>query len=240
MSNYPTSIDTFRTIDNIPGQTYDEEKTTTVYAEDLEQRSDAIIAIEETLGEEPQGDYDTVEQRLAALEANYNGKLIASTANGAGIAIENSTFADLITPISENLAVGDLYDIEAAFFILNNSGGSRNYNFRIYTGIRFVEQNISTSQAASSSSGRFFTVKGSLSCISTSLFVMHMSVIAFGNGARNATVTLLTTQGGARSNIVSADMTGAKDIKLVLNSTADTTIQTCYLEYARIIKRRTI
>ena len=67
MSNYPGTIDSFRTIENIPGQTYDVDKTTTVYAEDLEQRADAIIAIEETLGTDPQGSYDTVKQRLDAI-----------------------------------------------------------------------------------------------------------------------------------------------------------------------------
>ena len=67
MSAYPGNIDTFRTLENIPGQDYDVDKTTTVYAEDLEQRADAIIAIEETLGTDPQGSYDTVKQRLDAI-----------------------------------------------------------------------------------------------------------------------------------------------------------------------------
>jgi len=50
MSDYPGAIDTFRTIENIPGQTYDPAKQTTVYVEDLEQRSSAILAVENLLG----------------------------------------------------------------------------------------------------------------------------------------------------------------------------------------------
>lgn len=69
MTTYPGAIDEFRETQNLPGITYDSEDTTTVYAEDTNDHSDAIVAIETTLGVEPQGDSDTVADRLASLEA---------------------------------------------------------------------------------------------------------------------------------------------------------------------------
>lgn len=50
MANYPAAISTFRAKENIPGETYDPDKKTTVYAEDFENVENEIIAIEEALG----------------------------------------------------------------------------------------------------------------------------------------------------------------------------------------------
>lgn len=66
MSNYPGAIDEFRTVQNLPGILYESTDTTTVFAEDTNSHSDAISAIESTLGINPQGDYDTVADRLDA------------------------------------------------------------------------------------------------------------------------------------------------------------------------------
>lgn len=66
MTLYPGAIDEFRTTQNIPGVLYDADDTKTVFAEDTNSHSEAIVAIEETLGENPQGDYPTVADRLAA------------------------------------------------------------------------------------------------------------------------------------------------------------------------------
>lgn len=66
MTLYPGEIDEFRVAQNIPGVLYDAADTKTVFAEDTNNHSDAIVAIEETLGENPQGDYPTVADRLAA------------------------------------------------------------------------------------------------------------------------------------------------------------------------------
>lgn len=63
-SVYPGDIDSFRTIQNVPGEVYDPSKVTRLYAEDVQALDDAIIAVEETLGENPQGSYDTVADRL--------------------------------------------------------------------------------------------------------------------------------------------------------------------------------
>lgn len=67
MSNYPTGYDSFRELENIPGQEYDVDKKTTIYKEDLESRSDAILAIENTLGLSPQKGFRCVGDLLDAM-----------------------------------------------------------------------------------------------------------------------------------------------------------------------------
>lgn len=66
MTNYPSGYDTFRIVENIRGVNYYADDTQTLFAEDTNNHSDAITAIEHTLGENPQGDYPTVADRLAA------------------------------------------------------------------------------------------------------------------------------------------------------------------------------
>lgn len=72
-SDYPGAVDSFRTLTNVPGVTYAEEESTVVFAEDSIQRSDAIVAIETTLGINPQGDSDTVADRIQAIEDGGGG-----------------------------------------------------------------------------------------------------------------------------------------------------------------------
>lgn len=75
MSDYPTGIDTFRAQSNIAGHEFDSTKETTIYAEDFTGRSDAIIAIEETLGIDPQGASATVDARISAVESGKQAVL---------------------------------------------------------------------------------------------------------------------------------------------------------------------
>lgn len=67
MTTYPGAIDEFRTVENLPGVTYDEDDTKTVFAEDTNNLADAVVAIETTLGTNPEGDFSTVADRLATL-----------------------------------------------------------------------------------------------------------------------------------------------------------------------------
>lgn len=69
MTIYPGAIDEFRTTQNIPGVLYDADDTKTVFAEDTNNHSDAIVAIEETLGVEPAGAFATVAGRLNNIDA---------------------------------------------------------------------------------------------------------------------------------------------------------------------------
>lgn len=69
MTLYPGEIDEFRVAQNIPGVLYDPDDTKTVFAEDTNNHSDAIVAIEETLGVDPAGAFATVAGRLNNIDA---------------------------------------------------------------------------------------------------------------------------------------------------------------------------
>lgn len=64
MSTYPGAYDEFRNTANIQGVVYNPDDETTVFAEDTNAHSTAIIAIEQTLGTNPAGDFETVADRL--------------------------------------------------------------------------------------------------------------------------------------------------------------------------------
>lgn len=66
MSTYPGAVDEFRNTTNIQGVEYNPDDTTTVFAEDTNSHSSAIVAIEQTLGVDPAGDFETVADRLDA------------------------------------------------------------------------------------------------------------------------------------------------------------------------------
>lgn len=84
MSDYPGAVDTFRSPDNVPGNSYDPAKTTAIFSEDFSTRSEAIVAIEETLGTDPQGASATVKARLAAIEAAKQDVSNKSTSTSLG------------------------------------------------------------------------------------------------------------------------------------------------------------
>ena len=73
MADFPSGIFAPRTPANLPGIAYDPTKTTEVYAEDYSLPAAEIVAIEETLGTDPQGGEATVSARIAALEARPQG-----------------------------------------------------------------------------------------------------------------------------------------------------------------------
>lgn len=70
MADYPAAIFNQRTVENLPGVTYDEENTKTFYAEDFRALGDEVSAIETTLGTDPQGSESTVGARIAAVESD--------------------------------------------------------------------------------------------------------------------------------------------------------------------------
>jgi len=67
MVDYPGSIFSQRTIENKPGVTYDETKTTIGFAEDVTNLGDEITALENELGTDPSRSYSDVKARLDAL-----------------------------------------------------------------------------------------------------------------------------------------------------------------------------
>lgn len=74
MTTYPGAIDEFRTTQNIPGVLYDPDDTKTVFAEDTNNHSDAIVAIETELGTNPSGASATVASRLNGIDSTLAGK----------------------------------------------------------------------------------------------------------------------------------------------------------------------
>lgn len=67
MSTYPDIIDDFREVENLPGIVYEETDTKTIFAEDTNNLADAVVAIETTLGTNPEGGFPTVADRLDTL-----------------------------------------------------------------------------------------------------------------------------------------------------------------------------
>lgn len=64
MADFPDSIYNLREIENQPGVTYDAEKKSTIFAEDIEGIAGEVTAIETTLGTNPEGDFTNVKERL--------------------------------------------------------------------------------------------------------------------------------------------------------------------------------
>lgn len=71
--NYPDSIFTQRDIENVPGVEFDEDNKHQLYAEDYQDLAGEITAIETILGLNPQGDFDTVSERIAAAAMTGEG-----------------------------------------------------------------------------------------------------------------------------------------------------------------------
>jgi hypothetical protein len=68
ITTFPVAFTTFRTQENVPGNDYDDTKTTRIYAEDFNLLRAAVSRIEQTLGLNVEGSADTVSDRIAALE----------------------------------------------------------------------------------------------------------------------------------------------------------------------------
>lgn len=62
MADYPTTVSTFRTKANIPGQTFDPDKQTTVYMEDFSDLEQELVAVENTLGFDDANGYNFLEK----------------------------------------------------------------------------------------------------------------------------------------------------------------------------------
>lgn len=67
MASYPDETFPFRLIENVPGVEYDPDNKKRLFAEDIQSLANEIAAIEETLGLNINGDYDTLNERIADL-----------------------------------------------------------------------------------------------------------------------------------------------------------------------------
>ena len=69
MAEYPSAIVDPRAVVNKSGVEYDADKTSVLYAEDINYINEEVVAVETELGVEPKGDYDDVAAFLLDLLA---------------------------------------------------------------------------------------------------------------------------------------------------------------------------
>lgn len=77
-AEFPDAIFAPRTIENRPGVTYDPNDTKTLYAEDLQNLANEIVAVENTLGLNPDGDFTSVSERLSDIDLNILAAVLSS------------------------------------------------------------------------------------------------------------------------------------------------------------------
>lgn len=73
MASYPSSIFEPRTVENLEGIEYNPDDKKTLFAEDYNKSNDEILAIEQTLGTEVNGAFETLAARINDLEAVVSG-----------------------------------------------------------------------------------------------------------------------------------------------------------------------
>lgn len=99
MADFPDNIFEGRAVENLPGQTYDAGKTTRLYAEDINNLSGEITAIEETLGTNPEGAFATVKAWLSDLGTKLSNLLtvikVDSGKMGVGVSDLSTSSAPL-------------------------------------------------------------------------------------------------------------------------------------------------
>ena len=81
MADFPDSIFSPRVVENLPGIEYVAEDLKTGFAEDINNPNAEIVAIEETLGTNPEGDFASVKARLENIEDDVQEKVSASMIN---------------------------------------------------------------------------------------------------------------------------------------------------------------
>lgn len=114
MSDYPGAIDEFRVTQNLPGILYNAEDTKTVFAEDTNNHSNAIIAIEETLGVDPAGSAPSVVDRLDGIDTTLEGK-----ENSIGYTPENAANKSTSTSLGTS---NTLYPTQNAAKVYTDNG----------------------------------------------------------------------------------------------------------------------
>lgn len=141
MSEYPGAIDEFRTTQNLPGILYDETDETTVYAEDTNNHSSAIIAIETELGTNPSGASASVAGRLDGIDTTLSGK-----ENSLGFTPENAANKSTTTSLG---ASDTLYPSQKAVKTYVDTGLSTKQNSLGYTAEDSGNKSTSTSLGTS-------------------------------------------------------------------------------------------
>ena len=95
MADFPATSYETRTVANVDGTTYDAAQTTRIFAEDVNQANAEIVAIEETFGEEPGGEFQTVGERLTDAENRATDFFQLYLRLGVGEAYESGGLTEL-------------------------------------------------------------------------------------------------------------------------------------------------
>lgn len=141
MTTYPGAIDEFRTTQNIPGVLYDPDDTKTVFAEDTNNHSDAIIAIETELGTNPSGASATVVSRLNGIDSALAGK-----ENSLGYTPENAANKSTTTSLGTS---NTLYPTQNAVKSYVDTGLATKQNSLGFTAENSANKSTSTSLGTS-------------------------------------------------------------------------------------------
>lgn len=144
MTSYPSNIVTFREKVNLPGMEYDPDDKRTLYVEDMQVIENEVIAIEEILGEEVQGSYDSLVDRLDA-QALGGDVVGPSSATDDGVATFDGTTGKIIqnsvlkvTTDAGNAYIDTKTEDMPIFLGYNNSPASVNIGNVVSTGSIFL------------------------------------------------------------------------------------------------------
>ncbi len=97
MANYPSSIYNPRARANRSGVVYDGTDATRIFAEDVDDIENEIIAVETELGANPKGSHDSVGDRIGDLEADAFLKSVGSPYRDAEAKLINAIYG-IVTP----------------------------------------------------------------------------------------------------------------------------------------------
>jgi len=102
---------------NRAGVEYDEARTKDIYAEDFNLDRDEIVAIETILGTNPEGDFDTVVERLDDIDVVH----AFSAKSSAATALTNNAYTKLVRA-TELYDKNDEYDAANSKFVCQKAG----------------------------------------------------------------------------------------------------------------------
>lgn len=121
MADYPDAINSPRTKANRSGVVFDADKETVIFAEDLQNCDDEIVAIETELGTNPRGVYATVKAWLTALALAISNHLadfanphavtktqvgLSNVTNDAQLPLSGGTMSGSIVTANNNIYGG--------------------------------------------------------------------------------------------------------------------------------------
>ena len=122
MADFPDDIFTPREVANREGVEYDAEKTKVFFAEDHNILADELVAVEETLGLNPEGDATTVGDRIEDLEKQIDfvsgGKIYNKLLTG----VTNSVYFPLVAPDDDDVDDTCLFVADITLCTYNSSG----------------------------------------------------------------------------------------------------------------------